>query len=148
MKEFTYKINGKEYKVAVEQENDNNIELKVNGKPYKVEVESKPAAKLAPVKRATSAAAPAKAASASAGVATAPATASSSKKAVKSPLPGTILDIKVEVGDSVKKGQTVIILEAMKMENNVNASSDGVVTKILVNKTDTVGEGDVLIEIG
>ncbi|MFA7105010.1 MAG: biotin/lipoyl-containing protein [Dysgonamonadaceae bacterium] len=147
MKEFTYKINGKEYKVAVEKENENNIELKVNGKPYTVEVENKPAPKLAPPKKASAASA-AKATSASAAITAAPPTASSSKKAVKSPLPGTIIDIKVEVGDSVKKGQTVIILEAMKMENNVNASSDGVVTKILVSKTDTVGEGDTLIEIG
>lgn len=145
MKEFTYKINGKEYKVAIEQENENNIELKVNGKPYTVEVENKPAPKLAPAKKSAAAS---KGAATSASTAAAPPTASSPKKAVKSPLPGTILDIKVEVGDSVKKGQTVIILEAMKMENNVNASSDGVVTKILVNKTDTVGEGDNLIEIG
>lgn len=145
MKEFTYKINGKEYKVAIEQENENNIELKVNGKPYTVEVENKPAPKLAPVKKSAAAS---KGAATSTSTAAAPPTASSPKKAVKSPLPGTIIDIKVEVGDSVKKGQTVIILEAMKMENNVNASCDGVVTKILVNKSDTVGEGDNLIEIG
>ena len=63
-----------------------------------------------------------------------PAAASSGKSGVKSPLPGVILDIKVNVGDTVKKGQVVIILEAMKMENNINADKDGKITAINVSK--------------
>ena len=66
---------------------------------------------------------------------------------VKSPLPGVILDIKVKEGDEVKKGQTVIILEAMKMENSINADRDGKVASIKVSKGESVLEGTDLIII-
>ena len=69
------------------------------------------------------------------------------KAAVKSPLPGVILDIKVKEGDTVKRGQTIIILEAMKMENNINANKDGKVAEIKVNKGDSVLEGTDLVII-
>ena len=72
---------------------------------------------------------------------------STGKSGVKSPLPGVILDIKVNVGDTVKKGQTIIILEAMKMENNINADKDGKITAINVNKGDSVLEGNDLVII-
>lgn len=64
------------------------------------------------------------------------------------PLPGTITEIKVKVGDTVKDGDTVIVLEAMKMQNNIEAEGNGTVTAVLVNKGDTVMEGDALITIG
>ena len=67
---------------------------------------------------------------------------------VTAPLPGTITDIKVKVGDTVKDGDTVVILEAMKMQNNIEAECNGTVTAILVSKGDTVMEGDALITIG
>ena len=67
---------------------------------------------------------------------------------VKSPLPGVILDIKVNVGDEVKKGQLVVVLEAMKMENSINADRDGKITAIKVNKGDSVLEGTDLVMIG
>ena len=73
--------------------------------------------------------------------------AASAKSGVKSPLPGVILDIKVNVGDEVKKGQTVIILEAMKMENSINADKDGKVTAINVSKGESVLEGTDLVII-
>ena len=76
-----------------------------------------------------------------------PAAASTGKSGVKSPLPGVILDIKVNVGDTVKKGQVIIILEAMKMENNINADKDGKITAINVNKGDSVLEGTDLVII-
>ena len=76
-----------------------------------------------------------------------PAAASSGKSGVKSPLPGVILDIKVNVGDTVKKGQVVIILEAMKMENNINADKDGKITAINVSKGESVLEGTDLVII-
>ena len=66
---------------------------------------------------------------------------------MKSPLPGVILDIKVNVGDSVKKGQLIVILEAMKMENSINADRDGKITAINVNKGDSVLEGTDLVII-
>ena len=65
-----------------------------------------------------------------------------------SPLPGVILDLKVNVGDQVKAGQTVAVLEAMKMENNINAEHDGVVTAIKVNKGDSILEGAEILLIG
>ena len=63
------------------------------------------------------------------------------------PLPGTVIDIKVAVGDTVKKGQTIVILEAMKMENNIDSERDGKITAIKVNKGDSVMEGSVLVTI-
>ena len=66
---------------------------------------------------------------------------------MKSPLPGVILDIKIKEGDTVKKGQTVIILEAMKMENNINAHKDGKVVEIKVKQGDSVLEGTDLVII-
>ena len=65
--------------------------------------------------------------------------------AIKTPLPGVIIDIKVNVGDTVTKGQTVVILEAMKMENNINSDKDGKVASIAVAKGDTVADGAVLV---
>lgn len=62
-------------------------------------------------------------------------------------MPGTILDIKVAVGDTVSRGQTVVMLEAMKMENDIVASCDGKITSILVSKGDTVNSDDVLVTI-
>ena len=66
---------------------------------------------------------------------------------VATPLPGTILDVFVNVGDQVKAGQRVVLLEAMKMENNIEADTDGTVTSVNVRKGDSVLEGDTLIVI-
>ena len=60
-------------------------------------------------------------------------------------MPGVIIDVKVNVGDTVKKGDTVVVLEAMKMENNINADRDGKVVAIQVAKGDTVADGAALI---
>lgn len=67
--------------------------------------------------------------------------------AVTSPMPGTILDVKVKEGDKVKKGQVLMILEAMKMENEIMASSDGQVKTVYVEKGASVNTGDPLVEI-
>jgi biotin carboxyl carrier protein len=67
--------------------------------------------------------------------------------AIKTPLPGVIIDVKVNVGDIVAKGQTVAILEAMKMENNINSDRDGKVASIVVSKGETVADGAVLITL-
>ena len=77
-------------------------------------------------------------------IAPAPSTSGSS---VKCPLPGTVLSVKVAVGDTVAAGQTLVVLEAMKMENNIDADRGGVVKQVLVQQGATVMEGDVLIVI-
>ena len=70
------------------------------------------------------------------------------KRQVKSPLPGVILSVDCKVGDTVKRGQKILVLEAMKMENNINADRDGKIVEIKVNKGDSVLEGADLVVIG
>lgn len=70
--------------------------------------------------------------------------ASFDEKDIKSPMPGTILDVKVSAGDRVKKGDVLFILEAMKMENEIMASEDGVISEVLVNKGASVATDDIL----
>ena len=144
MKEYKYKINGNLYNVAIGDIEDNIAHVEVNGTHYTVEMEKKPKAAPAPKPVARPVAKPA--AAPVAAPAAKPA-ATSAKSGVKSPLPGVILDIKVNVGDEVKKGQTIIILEAMKMENSINADKDGKVTAINVSKGESVLEGTDLVII-
>lgn len=142
MKEYKYKINGNPYNVVIKDVEGGFAHVEVNGTPYKVELETP--APAAPKKITRPAAAP-KTESGAPVVASAPKPAK--KEGVKSPLPGVILDIKVKEGDVVKKGQTIVILEAMKMENNINADKDGKVTAINVKTGDSVLEGTDLIII-
>ena len=145
MKEYKYKINGNLYNVVIGDIEDNIAHVEVNGTHYTVEMEKKPkAAAPAPKPVARPAAKPAAAVAPAAAPAAKPAAA---KSGVKSPLPGVILDIKVKEGDEVKKGQTIIILEAMKMENSINADKDGKVTAINVSKGESVLEGTDLVII-
>ena len=145
MKEYKYKINGNLYNVVIGDIEDNIAHVEVNGTHYTVEMEKKPKAAPAPKPVARPVAKPAAAAPAAAPAAK-PA-AGGGKSGVKSPLPGVILDIKVKEGDEVKKGQTLIILEAMKMENSINADKDGKVTAINVSKGESVLEGTDLVII-
>ena len=141
MKEYKYTIEGNKYEVAINEVNGTTAKVTVNGAEYTVEwekpVEEKPVVKVKPaVAKPTAPTTPATAA---------PAAAPVSGNAIKTPLPGVIIDVKVNVGDTVAKGQTVVVLEAMKMENNINADRDGKVTAIQVTKGDTVADGAVLI---
>jgi len=108
--------------------------VNVNGTSYEIEIElmSETEAAQAPVQATAPAAAP---------------KASGEGEAVSAPMPGTILDVKVNVGDSVKKGQVLMILEAMKMENEIMAGTDGVVTSVGVTKGASVQTGDALCTI-
>lgn len=117
--------------------------ITVNGKAYDVSVEELGADAAAPVAAAAPAAAPKAAAPAPAA---APAAVEGTK--ITAPMPGTILDVKVAVGDSVKAGQALFVLEAMKMENDVNSPSDGKVLSINTTKGTAVETGTVLAVIG
>ena len=118
--------------------------ITVNGVAYSVSVEE-PAAGAAPV-AAAPAAPKAPAAPAAAPKAAAPAGAAGAVS-VKAPMPGNILDVKVAAGASVKAGDVLVILEAMKMENEIVAPQDGTVASVNVHKGDTVNSGDVLVSM-
>lgn len=138
MKEFQFKIDGKEYKTSVTELEGGITEVTVNGKAYKVEMETpKAATKTAAPKVAVSQAAAPKAASAPAG-----------GKKVVSPLPGSIIKVLVAEGQVVKKGDTLLTLESMKMENTVAAECDGTITKVAVTAGQTVMQDDLLVVIG
>ena len=143
MKTYKFKINGNEYNVEINSVEGSNASVTVNGTAYQVELENAPAA---PVQ-----AAPAPVSAAPAPVQAAPAApkpaASGAGKAVTSPLPGVIIAVKVNVGDAVKAGQEVAVLEAMKMENSIEATHDGTVTAIHVAKGDSVLEGATVVTI-
>ncbi|GHV51114.1 acetyl-CoA carboxylase biotin carboxyl carrier protein subunit [Bacteroidia bacterium] len=143
MKSFKYTINGNIYKVHINSVVDNLAEVEVNGTPYKVKMEKPAKKQVVTIKR------PAQAPTTSTGapVVTRP-SATASRGGLKSPLPGIILDVKCKVGDSVKRGDTLFILEAMKMENNINADRDGSIVEVKVNKGDSVLENAELCVIG
>ena len=145
MKSYKFKINGNQYNVEVNSVSGNIADVTVNGTSYQVEMEDAPAVPAAPV-QAVQPAAPASAPAAAPQPAAKP--AAGAGKAVKSPLPGVILSINVNVGDSVKAGQTVAVLEAMKMENEIQAEFDGTVTAINAAKGDSVLEGAAIVTLG
>lgn len=151
MKNYNLKINGNEYKVQLDKldHTSKTARVIVNGNEYIVEVEGvKPMPTSKPqVSKATyNASAPTAAPAAAAAAAPKAATAGGAK--ISSPLPGTVLAINVAVGDNVTVGQTVAVLEAMKMENNITADRAGVVKEVCVAKGANVQEGDALIIIG
>lgn len=141
MKTYKYTIDGKEYEVAVGEIVENTVNVNVNGVDYSVEMEAEPEPEKKVVVKAVaqSTAAENDNTSGSIGVNTA--------NALKAPLPGVITEIKVAVGDDVKKGDTVIVLEAMKMANNLEAENDGKVTAICVKQGENVMEDTPLVVI-
>ena len=168
MSQYKFKINGKDFDVTVNSVEGKNASVTVNGVDYNVELDSSlaPASAsasvggVAPETHATLAinaggAAPSNTPAAP-GLPTSPATAGSvpasavrpegrseagAGKKIVSPLPGVIIDVCVKEGDAVKRGQKIAVIEAMKMENDILAESDGTVTAIYVKKTDSVLEG-------
>ena len=149
MKEFAFKLNGAEYKCAVEQIEAGKAQVTVNGKVYEVETEAaapaaKPVAKPAPV-APKPAATPAAAPKAEAKAAAAPAAGGVQ---VKSPLPGSVIKVLVSEGQAVKKGDTLLTLESMKMENAIMAEADGTVKQIAVTPGQNVMQDDLLIVLG
>ena len=146
MKEYKLKINGNDYNVAIDEVEGNTAKVEVNGTPYSVEFDQ-PVAKKKPavvINRPTPAAGAAPAVAVSKPAA-APAGGGTN---VPSPLPGVVLNLNVREGDAVKKGQCILVLEAMKMENNIEAPCDGTLKKFMVQKGDSVLEGATLAVIG
>ncbi len=143
MKEYKLKINGNDYAVTITDIEDTIAEVEVNGTPFKVEIDR-------PIKKKGPVAAPKanKPAAIDTPPVSKPVSASGTETIISSPLPGVILEISVKEGDSVKKGQKVMVLEAMKMENVIESTTDGKVITIKANKGDSVLEGAPLIIIG
>ena len=143
MKTYKFKINGKDYEVAINSVEGKNASVTVNGADYQVELENAPAAPAAAAAPAVQAA-PSAAPAAPAAPAAKPA---GPGKKVVSPLPGVIIEVSVKEGQAVKAGQKVAVIEAMKMENEISAESDGTVTAIHVAKGDSVLEGADIVTI-
>lgn len=148
MNKYQYKVQGTDYEVEIVNVEGNIAQVNVNGISFEVEmkqpinptlIQRKPASVSAPKASATE-----------------PTPKKEVKQAGKqstgtkmaAPLPGTITEVKVKEGDTVKSGDTIIILEAMKMQNNIEAEIGGTITSVLVSKGDTVLEGDTLVIIG
>ena len=146
MKEYKLKINGNDYNVVINDVQESVASVEVNGSNYKVEFE-KPIVKPTAIKVVKTATAAPAVSAAAPKPAAAPAP-SAGGTTVSSPLPGVILEVSVKEGDAVKTGQKIMVLEAMKMENIIEASADGVIKSIKVNKGDSVLEGAPLAIIG
>lgn len=142
MKEYKYTINGTQYVVAIGDTEENIVNVTVNGEDFKVEMEKEAEPeKKKPVlgKPAAPAASESESAADKAPV--------NKNNAIKAPLPGVITDIKVAVGDEVQAGDTVVVLEAMKMANNLQTEKAGKVTAICVKIGESVMEDDALVVI-
>ena len=160
MAKYEYKVKGVDYVVEIQDIEGNIANVTVNGIPFEVEMKQpvksrKQKVKLTDGQNNISASSVASAGSAagSSSAASSDSTSSSKQatpaagKPVVAPLPGTINEIKVKVGDKVNTGDTVVVLEAMKMQNNIDAETSGTITSINVNKGDAVMEGDTLVTI-
>ena len=154
---YQYTVKGDDYEVEIQDIEGNIANVTVNGIPFEVEMKQpvkagKQKVKLSEERRAEESeerrVKSEESNSSSASVAsTSSAPTAGAGKPVVAPLPGTINEIKVKVGDKVNAGDTVVILEAMKMQNNIEAETSGTITSINVNKGDAVMEGDTLVTI-
>ena len=151
MNKYQYKVQGVDYDVEIEEVEGNVAKVNVNGIRFDVELKQpiNPASTLKKVRveAPKPVARPAVAAPVAAAPA-APAAPAGTGSPVKAPLPGTITELKVNVGDTVKQGDVVLVLEAMKMQNNIESEYNGTVTSITVKQGETVMEGAVLLTIG
>ena len=152
MRTYSYTINGARYDVTIESLRDQVAKLNVNGVAFDVEILGAPLSEgdLPEVAAAAAPAAPVAAAPKAESAPAAPAAkrAAGAGEPVNAPLPGVVTKVLVAAGQAVKKGDTVVVLEAMKMENNITAECDGTVTGICVAAGDSVLEGTTLLTIG
>lgn len=152
MKQYKYTINGAQFDVTIDSIVGSKAKVEVNGIPFEVEMqgsslveEALPTVSTEATPATTTPAAPAAETPAAAPAAT---SGPGAGTPVKAPLPGVVTKILVSAGLAVKKGDTVLVLEAMKMENNITAEADGSVTGICVSAGDSVMEGTTLLTIG
>jgi len=137
MKQFKFKIRGNQYNVDIKDIVGNDVQIEVNGTAYHVTMEREVATPKTPtivrkrlpdeIKKKS--------------------TTGGSLKKISAPLPGNIFKLIVKEGDEVKKGDTLLIMEAMKMENNILSEQDGIVKSIKISEGDAVLQNDILIEI-
>lgn len=148
---FQYKIQGVDYDVEIEEMEGNLAKVDVNGIKFEVELKQPINPSHAISKPKVEAPRPAQNMSKTTTTAsvqpTQPDAPAGTGTAIKAPLPGTITTVCVKVGDKVNVGDTVIVLEAMKMQNNIEAENAGTVTSIVVNQGDSVMEGATLLTI-
>ena len=143
MKQYKYTINGAQFDVTIDSIVGSKAKVEVNGIPFEVEMQGSSLVEEALPTVSTEAAAAAEAPAAPAAT-----SGPGAGTPVKAPLPGVVTKILVSAGQAVKKGDTVLVLEAMKMENNITAEADGSVTGICVSAGDSVMEGTTLLTIG
>lgn len=144
MKTRTYTINDMDYNVSVNSYSGDSAEVTVNGVTYQVKIGR---AEVAPVAAVQAVAQVAESAPAS-GAPVTPAVPAGAGRSINSPLPGVIVGVKVKVGDAVKDGQVVAVLEAMKMENEIQSEYSGTVLSINVSQGDSILEGAPIVTIG
>ena len=153
MNKYQYKVKGVDYEVEIAEVEGNIAKVNVNGIPFEVELQKPinaakhPTMNTPKVDPPKPAAAP-KPAQPAAATQPQPAVPAGAGTPLKAPLPGTITEVKVQVGQQVNVGDTVLVLEAMKMQNSIEAETAGQVTSVLVKQGDTVMEGTVLLTIG
>lgn len=147
MKKYTFDINGSTFNVVINSVSGDTANVTVNGVNYHVGIRNNAIADVQEYVQTASAAPAVQAAPVQAQAAPAAPAASGNAKTVKAPLPGVVIAVKVNVGDAVKPGQTVAVLEAMKMENDILAECAGTVTAINVNQGDSILEGAPIVTI-
>lgn len=145
MKKYKFTINGNDYEVAIKGIEGDLAQMEVNGSPYSIKIneEVKQASKTPTLVRTPVKTRPGEDKEKMAPM---PVDARPSSKTIKSPLPGNVLNIMVGEGDSFKEGDVLMVMESMKMENNILAERDGTVTKVAVSVGDAVLQADVLFE--
>ena len=149
MSQYKFKINGKDFDVTVNGIENNIAAVTVNGIEYNVELEGSTTGSIPPAAARSNTGAPGNLpisgdtprVAAASEESSRPAPSTGAGKKIVSPLPGVIIDVCVNVGDAVKRGQKIAVIEAMKMENDILAECDGTVSAIYVKRTDSVLEG-------
>ncbi len=137
MKNFKFKIRGNKYEANIKSFEKNIVDIDINGTNYKVELEQDLVKTKTPKLVRARVHTPTEDA----------AIKSKVGKLVKAPLPGTIFKLKCKIGDKVAAGDTLLIMEAMKMENNIQSEIDGKVKSVMIAEGDTVLQGDILLEL-